>query len=81
MSRTISDPRLAKAVDELYAACKLAEDYNYPTRAVEKIGSRTQPGSRAPGEQQCEWLVKRLAAILNRAVDDLDEALERSRRL
>ena len=73
MSRV--DPRLAGPIAELLELCMRAEDYNSPLKFSEKVGGRTQPGSRAPGEQQCEWLVRRLESILIRANREFDEVL------
>ncbi len=75
MTDILSDPRLSKPLAALIDILVTAEDYNHPITSKEKVRSSGKPGSRPPGEQQSEWLVKRLEYIMRRAVKDADAAL------
>jgi hypothetical protein len=70
----ISDPRLSKPLAALIAICELAEDWNDPRTYGDRVGSPGKPGSRPPGQQQCERFVQRLAGILDKSVELADSA-------
>ena len=76
MGDILTDPRLAKPMAVLMAACIDAEAYNHPIKASEKVRTSGKPGSRPPGEQQCVWVVNRLASILEKACASATQAVE-----
>lgn len=75
----LSDPRITKPLAKLTAALDLAELLNDPLTRTGDGTASGKPGSRPPGRTQCDWVVREMERILERAAADAARALNNAR--
>ena len=75
----LSDARLTAPIARIINAATLAETYNDPMTRTGTPVTRSKPGSRPPGETQCDYTVARIGEAMEKCARECERLLNNAR--